>query len=363
LAPAIAILLYLLYIINIGGCFMAGRYLAAPLLVAVVLLSQIRNIPKTLLGFWVILILVAGLTPNDSPIYAKSSDKGEPSKIQYGVVRERDWYNPTHGLMNYRPSQKEWPTHDWIETGKSVRAMGQTYFPHVAVGMVGFYAGPQAFVLDVYAITDPLLARLPVNEYVTYRIGHFGRMVPAGYKRSILTGENHINDRYLAEYYARLALLTRGDIFDLTRLWEIAKFNIGWYDHLVKQYLSPHLIKVNLEDISEPRKEGIIGVFANNFVFHQKGLEIDLGRVRRAAEFELSRDHNNGQRVQFILAGEEIAAGIIPAAPIPPGGLSTIVVSVPPEAIERGYDKIRIIPTGEGFNSIGHLRLLDQSNN
>ena len=358
--PAVAVLLYTLYIVNIGGCFMAGRYLAAPLLLAVILLAQYRHAPTTVKVLWIGFIIVAGLTAPDSSVYAGRNDKGEPSKISHGVVRERDWYNPTHGLMNVIAAGDE-PSHHWIDEGRQARRDGLTYIPHVAVGMVGFYAGPKAFILDVYAITDPLLARLPMNKHLSYRIGHFGRIVPAGYKRTIMTDENHIGDPYLHEYYDKLVLLTRGPIFSLTRFKEIAKFNLGWYDHLVDQYLSPHLIQVTLEDISEPRQEGIIGVFANNLVFYRQGLEIDLGDIRHAPRFELARDHNNGQRLQFLLAGEEIASGIIPAAPVPPGGLSRIIVSVPPDAVSRGYDQIRIIPSGEAnqYQSIAYLRLTD----
>jgi arabinofuranosyltransferase len=88
-APAIGIILYIIYVINIGGCFMAGRYLAAPLFMAVILLSQYRKIPTSVGVIWLLIILSLGLTPNDSPVYARLSDKGEPSKIWHGVVRER----------------------------------------------------------------------------------------------------------------------------------------------------------------------------------------------------------------------------------------------------------------------------------
>lgn len=364
IAPAVAIFLYLLYIINIGGCFMAGRYLAAPLLVGVAILTQYRKISAVLLILWAAIILVTGLVPEDSPVYTSKDDKANYiKKIRDGVVQERDWYNSTHGLLNYGTSKGEWPSHDWIKAGKSVRTQGLIYLPHVAVGMVGFYAGPRTFILDVYAITDPLLARLPLNPYLPHRIGHFGRLVPAGYKRSITTGENHINDPYLSEYYDKLVLLTRGDIFGLTRLVEIAKFNLGWYDHLIDKYNSPHLRQVNLEDISEPRQEGVISIYANNHIFHSQGLEINLGRIYHAPQFEFSHDHNNGQRVEFILAGEKIASGLVPVSPVRPGAFTTTVVIIPENVVEQGYDRIKFIPADnpEGYNSIGHLRLIDQS--
>ena len=61
------------------------------------------------------------------------------------------------------------PKHHWLEEGREAKRTGKTFIPHVAVGMVGFEAGPEAYILDVYAITDPLLARLPMNEHLNYR--------------------------------------------------------------------------------------------------------------------------------------------------------------------------------------------------
>jgi len=360
-APAIAIVLYLLYIINIGGCFMSGRYLAAPLLVAVALLSQYREIPTTLLRLWAIIILIVGLSAPDSPVFASKSDKGEREDIWHGIVRERNWYNPSLGLINYDPSAEQWPSHDWIDVGKQARAEALPYMPHVAVGMVGFYAGPQTFILDVYAITDPLLARLPVDKHINTRVGHFGRFVPVGYETTVTSGQNNIRDPYLAQYYEKLSLLTRGSIFNLTRLGEIIKFNLGWYDYLVDDYLSPHLIKANLQDISEPRIKGIIGFYTQNVVYYPQGLEIDLGGIYHAGKFEIGRDNYFGQRFDFYLGGQKIASGMIPAKPGRPREVIASVVSVPQAAIERGYDKIIVIPEGPAgaFYTISHLRLID----
>jgi hypothetical protein len=226
--------------------------------------------------------------------------------------------------------------------------------------MVGFYAGPQAFILDLYAITDPLLARLPVCEQFTYRVGHFGRIVPPGYKRTIITGANEITDSSLAAYYDKLTVLTRGSLLSPSRLWEIVKFNLGLYDHLIEAYTSPHLVHVEYVDISAPPEEGVIGAYADNYRFYAQGLEINLGEISHASQFELTRDFNDGQRAIFLRDDKEIASGIIPAAPAPRAGLSKVIVTAPASAVMEGYNKIKIIPESspEGFHSIRRLRLL-----
>ena len=357
---AFAVVLYVIYVVNIGGCFMSGRYLAAPLFVAVALLSQYRKIPWLVAGVALAVILVAGLTVKTSPVYAGKADQGDPRRVWHGIVGERAWYNPSHGLINYDSSRPDWPRHQWITEGKEAVSKGRLFFPHVAVGMVGFYARPQVFILDVYAITDPLLARLPVAAHMHHRIGHFGRIVPPGYKRTLETGKNVIADPSLAVYYDKLNILTRGEIFSFHRWWEIVKFNFGMSDHLIDDYLSPHLVRVAYEDVSDPRTQDVIDVFANNIVFYEQGLEIELGRVWHAPEFEISRDHNDGQRVEFYLGPQRVAEKIIPATPIAPNGVAIITVFVPSETVGAGYDRIMIIPetNGEGYHSIGHLRLL-----
>jgi arabinofuranosyltransferase len=129
----------------------------------------------------------------------------------------------------------------------------RTAAPHVrpfnSVGMVGFYAGPGVHLIDVYALTDPLLARQPAIAE-NWRPGHFERMMPAGYQATLehclsltfLHGavivprtacitspsyHNAIADPRIAALYDRLALLTQAPLFDRRRLQALRQINLA----------------------------------------------------------------------------------------------------------------------------------------
>ena len=71
-----------------------------------------------------------------------------------------------------------------------------------------------------------------------WRIGHFIREVPEGYVESLETGSNQLADPDLAEYYAKLKLITTGKILDPERLKTILEMNLGKYDRLVEIYFA-----------------------------------------------------------------------------------------------------------------------------
>ena len=74
---------------------------------------------------------------------------------------------------------------------------------------------------DPLALTDPLLSRLPSLKL--YRIGLFPRVLPEGYLETLRAGEPRFADPALAAYYARVALVTQGGLFDAARLAEIPR--------------------------------------------------------------------------------------------------------------------------------------------
>jgi arabinofuranosyltransferase len=95
------------------------------------------------------------------------------------------------------------------------------------IGFFGFYAGPAVHVVDAWGLADPLIARIPARTDARLRIGHFTRAIPEGYRETLETGRNQIVDRRLADLYDRLALITRGPLFDGRRLREIWKINVS----------------------------------------------------------------------------------------------------------------------------------------
>ena len=225
--------LYLLYVVRIGGDFMSGRFLAAPLLGAVVIL--ISSDWGALKLKWVApfaLVLLAGLSSPHSPVFT-GRDLG-PLVDPNGITDERRNYYPSTGLLRVN-RHAQFPDHDWAKAGQAARAENPRVVQKGSIGFFGYFAGPQVYVVDLVGLADPLMARLPPTE-PNWAIGHFGRTVPEGYIDTLVSGENRIADENLATYYDKLSFVIRGDLFDAGRLVEVWKLNTGAYDRYLDAY-------------------------------------------------------------------------------------------------------------------------------
>jgi arabinofuranosyltransferase len=100
-------------------------------------------------------------------------------------------------------------------------------------GLIGYAAGPRVHLVDVWALGDPLLARLPSRQD-RWTIGHFARRTPEGYPETIESGSNRIVESGVAAFYDRLSLLTRAPLWTRERWRAIAKMNRGEYQHLLQ---------------------------------------------------------------------------------------------------------------------------------
>jgi arabinofuranosyltransferase len=221
----IGIVLYLLYIIYIGGDFMTGRFFSLPLLASVILLIQyLDSMPKEVvfasMGFVAVFYLAnLILFP-----YTKL-----PLFDQNGIADERLNYFSTTGLVYYNRIYS-YPSMMWAKSGKDLRVSGVKYYVTGSIGFLGYFAGPKVYIVDQNALADPLLARLPITDKVGWRIGHFTRDLPQGYLETITSGTNVISDPSLAKYYDKLLIITRGRIWSWDRFITIWKMNTGQYN-------------------------------------------------------------------------------------------------------------------------------------
>jgi arabinofuranosyltransferase len=234
---AIGSLLYLGYVLSIGGDFMSGRFLTASLLVSALLLVRLLpNLPPrwkyATLGAVVLLGIFA--TP-PTFIIDLHQPRFTEHDLQTGINDERAYYYPISGLLHYRPGRDvPFSGEGWVEHGKALRERGKAVVEEKNVGYIGYFAGPEVHIVDLYALCDPLLARLPTAWSAGWRIGHYERPVPAGYVQTLRTGVNQIQDPNLAAYYDQLALITRGPLFSRARLLAIWKMNTGQYNSLLE---------------------------------------------------------------------------------------------------------------------------------
>jgi arabinofuranosyltransferase len=228
---AIGIVLYLLYVVRIGADFMAGRFFSAGLLAAVVLLTRLPGLTFRSSILVLLLIVLIGLASPRNPLL---SGDGYGARLKYiddtGVGDERAFYYEATGLLRYA-RDKRLPDHAWVDDGRAARERAAKRGPIVVVaeniGFFGFHAGPRVHVVDPMALSDPLLARLPIDRSLPWRIGHFKRAIPAGYVETLETGRNVIADREVAAAYERIALITRGPVLGRERLHAIVRGLIG----------------------------------------------------------------------------------------------------------------------------------------
>jgi len=238
-AVSLGITVYLVYVVSVGGDFMTGRFLTAPFLVALILITDLPltlSKPTYILAF-ILVILIGYQSPY--PTIKSGADYGSGRKVfgdiidGKGISDERAYYYPHTGLLRSRRGART-PTHKWVHQGRMVAASGQKVAVHKNVGFYGYYAGPRAYIVDSRGLTDPLLSRLPSKK--RWRIGHFDRVIPKGYLITLRSGENKIENRNLAAYYDKMALITRGGLYDKNRLIEIFWMNTGRYNHLITGY-------------------------------------------------------------------------------------------------------------------------------
>jgi arabinofuranosyltransferase len=204
-------------LLRIGGDFMLGRFLTPPLLMATILIGRCQLLrTRALLSIpFAAAVLALGVWAPRTPLRAPLQPK--PSVDVHGVADERLIY-ALHSSLAARRGNAVMPDHYWADAGRALRRAGShAVLVRPNVGFLGYFAGPLVHIIDQNALTDPLLARLPIAPG-EWRIGHFTRAIPDGYVETVATGSNKIADPRVARLYERLALVTRDPLFRWRRL-------------------------------------------------------------------------------------------------------------------------------------------------
>ena len=234
---AIGIILYLVYILYIGGDYMSGRFFSTPFVLSVILLVRgVEDSTKTEKTIWLALVLVLGLLLAPIKSYTSLVENNITTYDNTtGIADERDGYYVFSNLLLFSRAQPI-PVHPFVEYGLKVRADGTKVVAMPAVGMSGYFAGPDVFVVDEYALGDPLLAHLQPVTDSDWRVGHFKRNIPDGYLATLETGQNQIKNPSLATYYDKLHLIVSGNIWSAARWEAIWMMNTGQYQYLLDAY-------------------------------------------------------------------------------------------------------------------------------
>ena len=273
---AAGLILYLAYTVFIGGDFMSGRFLTAPFWGSVLLFFHSVDVRRP--AIWAAVFCSSVLASSLSPYTPFFSGAGYAPERMDEHMDERGKYYRSTGLLQALKKAEGvlFPDHWWAVRGRAVRrgdlqpevqpgfGEGKLIAPAMYdsvivaawmnIGLSGFYAGPKVYIVDAIGLSDPLMARLPAREDPNTSAGHFGRIMPAGYLETVITGTNQFADIRLGAYYDALLIVVRGELLSVRRLVEIWKLNTGVYEELIDQDFFRHPSELELA-LSEVRME------------------------------------------------------------------------------------------------------------
>jgi len=229
-----ALTLFALYLCQVGADYMAGRFLIGPLTMSALLLAHasctalerahvdwplwaknaVLVTAVAMLGFQVLLM------PN------ASAHKPPRPPFVHGVTDERHHY---HGSTDLMTLLTEGPQHRYLESARLIAAnSSQSLYITCNVGMLGYYAPPDAHIVDPLALADRFLAGMPVRPG-PLRIGHFERLLPSDYVASLMRRRNVFTDPVLRQYFDDVQWAVEGPLFSAPRWSAIWRLNNGQY--------------------------------------------------------------------------------------------------------------------------------------
>jgi arabinofuranosyltransferase len=227
----LGIALYVTYVVRVGGDFMSGRFLTAPFLVSVMVVTHFvlaRVQLREQVAAAAVVAVVAGLSAG-LPLKSTTPSCVVPAT---GIVDERGCYVAHTGLLENLREQR-YKQHKYFAQGKEWRAKDEKVVVSTLVGLAGFAAGPDVHIIDPYALSDPLLARLPFPGETKWRVGHLRRDLPEGYELTVKSGENRLANPHLARYYDRLSAIVHRPLLSRARWSAIVRMNLGLDDALL----------------------------------------------------------------------------------------------------------------------------------
>ncbi len=253
----LGVALHIVYVVRVGGDFMAGRFFVTPFYVCMTAMYVLlHRVP-----LWVIGLL--GVFNCNLYRIQEQNIHGHRYIPAYAIYDERAYYNGRQGLfidggfidnffegnfssvarlrkiMRFNVIGAKYtsaPT-EGVADGTEGNEYTNQLVVSSYIGVWGYIAGPHKITIDTVGLCDPLLARLPATHW-RWHIGHFTRQIPTGYQLAHRNGDTSKMQQSLGKYYDKLRLVTSGDLWDPERLQTIIGFNTGQYDVFLRRYIA-----------------------------------------------------------------------------------------------------------------------------
>lgn len=289
--------LYTLYMISVGGDYQSTRLLAPVAFGAVFLtfflLAEAEPARRHLAAAFLVVVVAAGAAE-------VRSLRGSVFFRQVVIQKALGGWPDMSLVANYLTDMKI-ENARWVQEGRRMATLaaqepaGRRYALYrTSIGMAGYFSSPAVHLIDVYALSDALLARLPILRGALWRIGHFQRLLPIGYVER-LRGTGDIEDPDLRVYQQALETIITGDILSFNRLKTMLAFNMGRYEKHRKRFLERYSFMVpgsvmyrdiGPENAVESNISAQVGVNPNGFLVYGPFVDLPPGTYR--AEMDLT---------------------------------------------------------------------------
>lgn len=213
---ALGIILYLVFIISIGGDFMTGRFFSSPLLISAILLTRLPVRTEKIIHLACITCALGAMGMESR--MSRNPEDNLRQIIKTGIADEREFYFTKTGLVNVGRQFFDIPHHTNNSRTIEVTCGG--------LGFSGLRGGPDLHLIDICGLTDPLLSRLPAKHDNLWRIGHFSRQIPENYEASVEKNRNLLTDKPTRSLYETLRIVTQEPLNSITRLRAIITLNL-----------------------------------------------------------------------------------------------------------------------------------------
>lgn len=362
---ALGIVLHLIYLLSIGGDFMLGRFLTAPMFMSLIVLSQLRGLGPARTAALTVALAAVGLATSPSTLAVNSATTPDTksARTTRHITDERVFFFEDASLLSARRN-RDMPDHKWRWLGERGAREGKRTATAVAMGFRGLAGGPDLHLIDRAALTEPLLAWLPAQYVPQWMSGHFLRAIPPGYVETLESGENQLKDRNLAELYDRVHLVVSGPLWSRERLAAIWWLNTGGPEALIdeERYRFQGALQLKLTQLSKPLPEGTELKSKKVLKLPAQGAVLRFRERQHPRTVELSLNYEDRFELRFYDRGEEIARVPVPRAPKwDLDGLTIRTVELPEDLVARGFTRMRVLPrtterTSKPIWALGHLR-------
>ena len=242
---------YGLYLLSVGGDFMMGRHFTGMLFISVLSATMMFNREKDYFDTIRNMRIVFSLCVIGTMCWSFTFGSGIGSQYLFGhsfassISDEREYYFGTTGFYNNIRSLIKTGRTCWQDTWNNEspdRLRNEGFRGDILDNAAGIlvYNNSDLYLNDTYCLGDPLMSRLPAVYQESWRVGHLKRVCPEGYRESVYENENRIEDKDLKEFYDKILIITRGNIWSADRIRTIIDMNMGKYDGLIEGYISRH---------------------------------------------------------------------------------------------------------------------------